>query len=186
MQPRSKKVIVSAVAVFGIAVLIGAGFALKRPILEHWYIWKLERGPDGERKVAVEWLGKNGSVRAARRIFEVAHRLSALPQAENSSSDVSDCIIRIGEALKRITLKERQKVVPLLADTLKVKPIHSGQGNQIRIGAANFLKALDSDAKEAIPALTNALREDDERFRRYVSTALEKIQGGIPRSDEQR
>ena len=79
MKSPSKKIIVFAVAVLAIAVVVAAGFALTPAILEEWHIWKLERGPDSEREIAVEWLGKNGSVRAVRRIFEVAHRLSALP-----------------------------------------------------------------------------------------------------------
>ena len=178
MEPRSKKFIVSAAAIFGSALVVATGVALMPTIREHWYVGKLERGPDSERALAVEWLKKNGSDRAARRLLRVAHRLSALPQADAGDSDASACLVRVGQALEQIAMRERRRIVPLLTATLRVEPLRPGQPNQVRIGAANILKALREDAREAVPTLTNALGEDDERFHEYVSSALEEIRGG--------
>ncbi len=77
MKRWSKKVIVVSVAVLGIAVFVAAAVALKRPIVEQWYLWKLESGDREQQwataaklaqmgsKGAEEWYLKQG--RASRR-----------------------------------------------------------------------------------------------------------------------
>ncbi len=70
MKRRSKKVIVYAVAVFGIAVLVAAAFALKQPVLEQWYIGKLESEDEESRKdAAATKLAEMGAVGAILKIL---------------------------------------------------------------------------------------------------------------------
>ncbi len=136
--------------------------------------------------MAIEWLSERGSLKTARRLLEEVHTLSALEAAEEPGTDVNNSLTAIGQALRNIVLKEREEIVPLLTATLKVKPGGHAQPNQVRIGAANWLKALGPDAHQAVPALREALNETDGRFRTYVAEALEKIQGESSQRDQQR
>ena len=91
-RPRNK-FIVSGVAVFGIAVLVASGFALKRPVLEEWYLWKLDSENDEERKVAAEKLGEMGSVRAIPPLVEI---LQPEPGEPNLLHYTGQALARIG------------------------------------------------------------------------------------------
>ena len=70
MKRPSNKLIVCGVAVFGIAVLLAAAFALRRPILEQWYLWKLESGDSEQQWAAAAKLAKIGSKRAEEWYLE--------------------------------------------------------------------------------------------------------------------
>lgn len=48
----------------GVVVLVASGFALKRPILEQWYIWKLESKDESDFESAANKLAEMKSVRA--------------------------------------------------------------------------------------------------------------------------
>ncbi len=73
MEPRSKKAIVCLVIVASVVVLVAAGFALKRPIIEQWYVWQLESQDEQERTAAIGKLVDMRSVRA------VPYLISMLP-----------------------------------------------------------------------------------------------------------
>ena len=66
-------------------------------------------------------------------------------------------------------------VVPPLS---KIQPKSYNQANQVRIGATNVLGLFGPDARDAIPELTKALHDRDDRFQNYAAEALQKIQGG--------
>lgn len=55
----------------GVVVLVAAGFAFKRPILEQWYLWELESEEEQERKLAAEKLGELRSVRAIPSLIKI-------------------------------------------------------------------------------------------------------------------
>jgi HEAT repeat protein len=107
MKPPSKKVkaIVSAVAVVGVAVLVGAGFALKRPILERWYLWELDSEDDEQRKLAAQKLGELESVKAVPKLLQVLRdyqqpntdaqfkRISLFPDAPRNIPQVSHLVL---------------------------------------------------------------------------------------------
>ena len=57
--------------VSGVVVLVAAGIALKRPIIEQWYVWQLESGGEAEKKVALERLEEMGSVKAVPHFLEL-------------------------------------------------------------------------------------------------------------------
>ena len=80
MKRASKKVIVVLVAVLSVVVLVAAAFALKRPILEQWYLWELDSEDEQERKSAAEKLGEMGSVRA------VPHLIQAIETMESENT----------------------------------------------------------------------------------------------------
>ncbi len=74
MKSRSKKVIVYAVAVFGIAVLVAAALALKPVILEQWYLLKLESEDEESRKDAAANLAELGAVGAVPVMLKLLGR----------------------------------------------------------------------------------------------------------------
>lgn len=176
MNRRGKVIAFSSMAA-GITVLFAAGLALRGPILEEWYLRDLATYHFERNKKAAEWFGQHGSVRAMRRLFDVARELALREDAEDMSKNTWISIARICEALERIAVKRRGEVVPLLTTILREKPPHPIPGNEVRIGAANFLGKIGPDAHEAIPALREALNDDEERFRRCVAEALKKIEG---------
>ena len=71
MKPRSKKAIVLLVIVSGVVVLVAAGFAFKRPLLEQWYVWQVESGGEEQKEVALEKLEEMGSVKAVPHFLEL-------------------------------------------------------------------------------------------------------------------
>ncbi len=74
MNCPSRKVIVYAVAVFGIAVLVASGFALKPAILEQWYLLKLESEDEESRKDAAANLAELGAVGAVPVMLKLLGR----------------------------------------------------------------------------------------------------------------
>lgn len=176
MNRRGKIIAFSSVAA-GITVLVAAGLALRGPILEEWHLLDLARYDFERSKKAAEWFGQHGSVRAMRRLFDVARELALREDAEDMSKNTCNSLVRICEALERIAVNRRGEVVPLLTTILREKPPHPIPGNDVRIGAANFLGRMGPDAHEAIPALREALNDGEDRFRRRVAEALKKIEG---------
>lgn len=176
MKRTSKTIALSTVAV-GIVVLVAAGFAAKDWIREEWYLLDLETYDAVRSKKAAEWLGEHGSLRAMQRLADLVRKLSRFPDAEDGSSGTCNALVRIAQALEAIAVKRRTDVVPVLVTLLNDKPPNPPPGNEVRIGAANFLGKIGRDARDAIPALREALNDDEERFRRYVAEALERIQG---------
>ncbi len=71
MKPRSKKAIVCLVIVASVVVLVVAGFALKRPILEQWFLWKLDSIIEPERGIAAAKLAQMRSTRAVPKLVRI-------------------------------------------------------------------------------------------------------------------
>ncbi len=82
MKPRSRKAILFLVIVSGVVVLVAAGFALKRPLLEQWFLWKLDSKELEERKTAAKRLGAMRSIRAVRSLVQI---LRDIAQTEDES-----------------------------------------------------------------------------------------------------
>jgi HEAT repeat protein len=54
----------------------------------------------------------------------------------------------------------------------------------VRLKAAKSLGKLGADAKDAIPALTDALKDDDDDVRSVAKAALAKIKAAIKEADQ--
>ena len=62
-SPRDKTIVLLS-GILGLAVLVTAGFAFRDRLVEEYWLWKLERGDEGDREVAARRLGEMKSTRA--------------------------------------------------------------------------------------------------------------------------
>ncbi len=84
MHRSSKKPVVSVAIIIGVLVLVAAGIALRRPILERWYLARLESGSEVDGQ-AVAWLASADPRRVVPRLVDAARRsVDGLP------SDISE------------------------------------------------------------------------------------------------
>ena len=176
MKRRSKTIAFSAAGA-GTVVLLIASIRLPELLREEWYLRDLEAYDFERSRIAAEWFAANGSRRALGRLADLVRKLAPLPDAEDASSGTCNSLVRIGQAQEGIAVRRGVEVVPLLVALLKEKPACPIPGNEVRIGAANFLGKIGPGAQDAIPALQEALKDDEERFRRYAAKALWRIQG---------
>jgi hypothetical protein len=176
MRPR-RKLIVMSVSIPGLAILLVGGYLFGSVILEESYLRDLATYDEVKSREAAEWLGRHGSVRAMRRLFDLARELARRPDVEILTSGACNSMVRIYQAIERIAIERRRVVVPLLLSRLAEAQEDPGQANQVRMGAANCLRRIGPDAREAVPALREALKDGDERFRGCVSQALREIEG---------
>ena len=70
MRPKGKRIAI-AVTALGIATLAMAGLMLWKPILERWYLQKLEVGTPGEQENAIKRLGVVGSKSSMIKLQEL-------------------------------------------------------------------------------------------------------------------
>ena len=169
----------------GVLVLLVAGYAFKDKALEQWYLWKLASKGESEKQIAVEELGKMGSVRAIPMLIEL-FRLR--PDAPKLRYAAVDALCGIGQpavpALNKALDDENEEVrmfaaftlgqvgqrvsaegaIPLLIETLKDKDL------EVRMNAAWALGVIR--AREAVPALTEMLRDQHIGDRRSAAQAL--------------
>ncbi|HEX9284178.1 MAG TPA: HEAT repeat domain-containing protein [Nitrospirales bacterium] len=196
MPSRRGKHFAVAVLALGVATLIGTGLASRDTILEEWYLHQLVSIDEKTWRPASDWLVEHGFLRTARRLLELCRKLMSMPGAELGGSPVNNSLIVAPDTLKKLALKMRREIVPVLLDALKDRSPQPGgvfparrYGNnlptpqqvydrgEIGIGAATFLGELGPDGRDAIPALTEALKDPDARFRNAVAEALKRIQG---------
>jgi len=116
-------------------------------------------------------IGVSGIVVLHRR-----ERCAHGPSSRGVPRAAPNSIVRTCQAVNGIVDRRRKEVVPLLVSLLKEKPPEPTPGNEVRIGAANYLGRLGPDASHAVPALREALTDDEERFREVVAWALARIQ----------
>jgi hypothetical protein len=176
LSRRPRRVVLCA-ATAAVGVVCVSVLIFEHPLRESWYIRAIENYDAEGSQRAAAWLSRNGGIRTLRRLLEVSRRLAALPEADNLEADVPSSMVRLCEAMEAIVLRQRQEVVPLLIVALEIGPDRPNQSNQVRIGAANFLKLLGPEASVAIPALMRAAKDTDRRFAGYAAEALRSLQG---------
>ncbi len=185
-RPRNKFIVVS-VAVFGIAVLVASGFALKPVILEQWYAWKLESqwkeerwAPAGELQTlrsgaAEDWYlsqldseDEEDQERAAENLSElgtlraIAALIEKLPEDYRSSQShfTVKALSSIGEP-----------AAPLLLQKLKKEIQESKKGS-------TAYRVLEEMGSPAVSVLVTALEDDSEDVRFLAVQALGRIGAG--------
>ena len=211
MKRPSKELIVSAVAVLGIAAFVLAGLALKPVILEQWYIWKLDSEDEEERKLAAEKLGEMGLVTAVPVILGIFQRtgsavltmVSPVSYVDTSHAFVvkPDYMFTIPSDGNRLDADGQAASVWLvpddsifLVDALWNLTGVTGKksipylvtaldddGWYVAYLAASLLGRIGPDARGASPALATALRHESELVRNAAADALKKIRGDVSR-----
>ena len=190
MKRPSKKLIVVSVAVLSMVVLVASGFALKRPILEQWYLWELDSEDEQERKLAAEKLGELHSVRAIPRLTEL---FRTEPIEEPHLPYSAKALAKIGKPAvpalcnllgERHHTNRRDFIWTIGAIGEKAEAavpylIHSLEDEDwvVRQTTAEVLGLIGPRARHAIPALVNTLRDENEYVRNFAAGALKKIQG---------
>ena len=152
---RKKAVLVSALVLGSIAFLV-AVLALKGPVLEQWYLWRLESEDEEQRKVAATSLGDMKSRRAIPQLVEMFKRepfletdqlmvLALTIHKKGAHSSFRRHLSYSGDALVKIGAP----VVPHLNELLKESD------EQVRQAAAEALNRLvdfpDEGAWSRIP-----------------------------------
>jgi hypothetical protein len=70
MTPRRGKHLVVLVALGAGLVLGGAAYVFRGRIAEEYWLWRLEKGSDADKRLAAENLGRLHSARAVPQIFD--------------------------------------------------------------------------------------------------------------------
>ena len=167
MKPRSKKAIVCLVIVASVVVLVAAGFALKRPILEQWFLWKLESDDELERVAASERLGEMRSVRAIPLLIKILRQVPAeeRPRKRGESSNPHFSAV----ALTNIGVAALPDLIQMLAH----------ESDNVQKQAENVIVDI---GLSAIAPLEAKLGISDERIQRGVALTLGEIESETGRS----
>ena len=160
-RPRNK-FIVYAVAVFGIAVLVASGFALKRPVLERWYLSKLASAERySERKSLARKLGEIHSVKAIPQLIGLV-RLQARERPE-------------GEWRPQLTVGDTILGPPSASLLHKANEDHS-HSTQYEVG-----NAMVRIGRPSVHDLIRGLKDEFPLVRCFCAEVLGEI-GATPRS----
>ena len=85
---KVQKPVVFGAALLGTFVLVVAVVAFKRPIMEQWYLWKLDSEDESDRQLAAQNLGALGSVKAIPRLMELFREEYTRPNYRDKSSSI--------------------------------------------------------------------------------------------------
>ena len=95
---------------------------------------------------------------------------AALPALEETLNDsVASVRIRACETILAIDSKQSKTILPTLINLL------SETNYLVRLRAIDLLRQVGTDAKAAVPSLTNALRDDSRTIQTWAGEALERI-----------
>lgn len=107
----------------------------------------------------------------ALRPREQTKAKAALPPLEEALNDSQASIrIRVAETILVIDFKQSKTVLPTLINLL------SETNYLVRLRAIDLLRQIGTDAKDAVPSLTNALRDDSRTIQTWASEALKRIE----------
>jgi HEAT repeat protein len=156
MRRRGKAIARTAVG-FGLAVLLGGGFAVKDRIREEWWIHKLKNGDEEEKTAAAKRLGEFGSERGVAALLSAVGRVS-----------VADVIT---ETWQGTTITKKPPLVDHIQDAL------------LRIGRPATLKLVQALRDEhqmvaivAAQALKRIYRKDVKRRENLLPVTIELLQ----------
>ena len=175
MMRRKGKRLTYLTISLGVLVLVAAGFAFKRPILEQWYLWELESEDEQERKLAAEKLGELRSVRAIPSLIRILRGEYAFPGEPNPGEPL--ILHYSSEALARIGAPAVPSLIEIFSDKIEAKKLKDPDDDP-RVAAVFTLGKIGTPA---VHALTGALDSQDKNVRAHAAASL----GGIgPESND--
>ncbi len=173
----------------GLLVLVVAVYAFRGPILEQWYLSKLESEDEEERKLAAERLVELHSVIAIPRLTEL---FRTEPIEEPHLPYSAEALAKIGKpavpALCNLLGEQHHTnrrdfiwtigAIGEKAEAAVPYLIHSLEDEDwvVRQTTAEVLGLIGPRARHAIPALANSLGDENEYVRKFAAEALKKIQ----------
>ncbi len=159
MKRPNKKAIVVSVVLVGIAVFVASGFALRRPILEQWYLWKLGSEIEEDRRLAAEKLGGMKSVKAVPGLIGILREY--VTEGQQGGRHYVECLQKIGTP-----------AVPAIVESLR-----EDEDNEIGPSFAALLGEFGPKAEGAIDALIQVLSDENKspNTRGHSAIALSRI-----------
>ena len=174
MKPRSRKAILFLVIVSGVVVLVAAGFALQRPLLEQWFLWKLDSKELEERKTAAKRLGAMRSIRAVRRLVQI---LRDTAQKEDESP-IQGSFVYTSHPINRFDWPARAIVaigargIPAIAEAIKDETwLYGGRSTIDRA----LRWAIEEMGPPAASHLMDMLDAKNPNTRRLAALVLRKL-----------
>src|SRR5262245_43549011 len=158
-------------AVAALVTLVWGAFASRNPLLEWWYLRKLDKVEELEKEEAARCLAGLRSARAVPRLIELFHldreyRYWGYPSPlanESFGNTWSNAILRIGD-----------RGVPALLEAA------GSTDHQIRHIAFWCLFKLGPEAWRAVPSLLSMLEDRNPGVRTYAAEVLGALGPGVP------
>lgn len=209
MNARTSRRVVSGVAVAGILVLGGAGYALRDSLVEQWHIRKLRSEDYTERFSAAERLGGMRSRKAVPGLVALLaesreHAVEAgkvWGPGANPCLSMSAVLEEIGpsavpfiaraleesdgrrEYWRRCACDALAKIGGECAREALIARVNDTDGC-VALSAIQRLRAMGSSASDAGPALKIALLSRKAYIRKAASDAMEAIRDSGPKTTE--
>ena len=162
MRSGKSRAITTGIAVVGVVVLVAAGVALKRPILESWHIHLLDSDDEQKRMEAAQTLGEMKSVRAVPRLLELLQTEHGEFISLKKLHYTVQVLVEIGDA-----------AAPILADSLVV---HAARAEPDREFFRQLRAIFSKIGARVVSSLAEVLRRDNcEQAKRYALWMLEEI-----------
>ena len=186
-----------AIIVVGLAALVVSAVALKRPMFEQFWLWKLQSDDQATRDSAARRLGEMGSVRAIPPLIELFLEISPTTYPSewvrigNGRFETREIGGGLAEtrAVRGDRPVEGKKVVgwqvamealtkigaPVVPSLLELLGDHDAT---VRSRAIGTLRLIGPGAKAAVPALVRELEDPDATDKATVAYALRGIGPG--------
>lgn len=161
METSSKRVVVQVLLASSAAAVVAAGFCSWRPLLERWYLWKLESTDEHERKSAAHSLRELRSMRAVPTLLDLA-----MPDLEEAANEWRTDLPYTAKAV----VDMGPDAVPTLMERLR----DTAESPEVRRASTYVLGAMKIPATAPLIA---ALGDADPQIRVYALGALM----GMPR-----
>jgi len=153
--------------VLGLLSIGGLGFALRNPILERWYIWKLDSGNYTEKYRAALELGKLHSTKAIPQL------IALMKESDDHHQEAGEACrtpgIHAGNLMAVAFHEMGDPAVPALISALK-EEVPRRKRPYWRVWVCHSLGTIGT--REAILALVDRLKDKDQSVRRTACGAL--------------
>ncbi len=162
VKRRGKSIAIST-AVIGVVVLVAAGIVSKDRIIEDWYIWRLEKGSEEAQVAAVERLGNMKSVRAMlalARAFQLKYH-----QPDSRSQR-----LLMGHCLKAFAMIGEPAARALVGWWRRTTDDSVAEDEALAL-------ALWAIGTDAVPAITEALQDENDTVRVRAAAVLSRVRG---------
>ncbi|MEM7233833.1 MAG: HEAT repeat domain-containing protein, partial [Planctomycetota bacterium] len=167
---RKKRIVRFVVASSGLVAVL-ASVALRGPLLESWYLRKLDSDDAGERSAAIEKLAGYGSTRAIPKLMKLFRED---PGGDPGDPNVGVRLSSVGEALAKIG----PKVAPAVFEESR-----NTRDPLVRMYAAILLAQVGADA---VPVLLARLKSSDAIVRHTAADAFGRLAVKQPNLDAER
>ena len=179
-----------AILGMGVVAVVLITVVLKDPILEWWYLWKLESDSNLAQETAAAYLGRVKSAQAVPRLSQIMEQGGKYRSPDHYSVRA---LIQIGSLavpqLIKLLRHERKTVRQAAEEALEYMGPEAKDATmvlverlteknwQLRWYAVRALGEIGPAAKRALPALKRVVKDSHFSVRAAAAIALGRIQG---------